>query len=101
MKLEEIKKIAAARTPGEWIFEEILNDVSKTYEVKIGNYFIEDEEYYPSAPNKNDAQFMVMAANKWDKLIDVVEVMIEHRDELIHVYGGFNILKALKALEQE
>lgn len=62
MTIEEMKKIADARTKGEWNY-------NGKFRVSIpgeeGDYFFRTE--------KASAAFIAMAANNWDKLMAVVD----------------------------
>ena len=68
MKLEEMKDIAKARTSGDW---EAIR-ASKIYQYDNVFYSITPDVETP-AKAISDSQFISMAANNWDKLIEVAE----------------------------
>lgn len=71
MTIEEMKKIAAARTKGKWIFEESLTDPDWVD--------MECPEVGHCSLKKDDAKFIAMAADNWDKLMAVVEAAQRNR----------------------
>ena len=94
MRLEEMKRIAEARTKGEWKIDhnkETYFTPSSIYSPKKRAWDEEDDEYnaicnFPRSCEYNfgsdphiepDAKFIAMAANNFDKLLKVVEAAKE------------------------
>lgn len=76
MKLEEMRKIANARTPGEW----------------SSSLFIETE-------GKEDAKFIALSANTYNLLLDIAEIADEARKFLYWHDSHRRLDSALKKLE--
>lgn len=108
MKLEEMKRIANARTKGPWHWTKF--DSIEGYEpytdgsngpgsrIKI----IEtDSRVYP--PGDNDADFIIMVANNWDKIMAVVEAAKEFCDAYVIKIDESTerMIETLKSLEEE
>lgn len=69
MQIEEMKRIADARTKGPWQWDELMKE---TITNDMGMAIIETESRcYP--PSDADADFIMMAENNWDKLMAVVD----------------------------
>lgn len=95
MKLEEMKRIAEARTKGKWRPESgLFEDIGYA---AIGPMH---EGENPDFTVMKDAQFIAMAANNWDKLIAVVEAAKKYRQEDTGVEDLCGLDDALKALEE-
>jgi len=79
MNLEEIKRIANARTKDKWFAADWWLPV----EISV---------------SKEDAEFIAMAANNWDKLMAVVEAAQEVLDGMGNFFAP-KLHAALKELE--
>jgi hypothetical protein len=79
MKLEDMEAIARERTRGEWFDE---NDSVSTQKGISSGYHKDndkvicttmDGEYVENPNYRSDTKFIAMAANHWDKLLEVVK----------------------------
>lgn len=91
LNISEMKKIAEARTKGEW--------TDHIYRVSCGIHLVS------TGMRAEDSEFIAMAANNWDKLIAVVEAAEAYRDSVR--FDGqplheeyLRIEKSLEALEE-
>lgn len=114
MRLEEMNRIADARTKGEWGFHTYDNRLEAKSFPYHGHRNVEILVSAGLISNPADKHFILMASNNWDKLIAVVEAAQEMRanfdsdyDEEMIPYEemiscGINKLsKALEELEKE
>ena len=84
MRWDECKKIAAARTPGEWgwfTYGNVLESrtAEKRYQIIVS----------ANHPEKKDSDFIAMAANKWDKIEKLAEA-IKYRIAQCRYEGNFH-----------
>lgn len=96
-----MKKIAAARTKGEWF--PIIG-----FDSKDGISTLLPTGENNKSATIGDLRFIAMAANKWDNLIAVVEaaknisnLYLENVQKNSHIAIQEKLLDALKALESE
>jgi hypothetical protein len=116
MKLEELRKLAEARTKGEWKPAEYstMDGIGSFTYVEGGTH----KDYWSGVRSivrygkKEDREFIAAAANHFDKLLDVVEAAprkcicgVSYYDgyngPMSHTDGCRNLKKALEALENE
>lgn len=102
MKLEEIKKIADARTKGEWLvggdYYNVIADLDGKNDVWPLFGISHSHPYY-----KANAKFIAMAANNIDKLIAIAEAsqqLIDNIFVLRFTGDEQNLKEKLKALEE-
>lgn len=105
MKLEEMKRIADARTKGEWFWSG--NTYGEYLKSRNGEDIllgIDAETGLYKKASEEDEAFIAMAANNWDKLMKVVEAAKEYCEcEHDHILGYpyQELLTALEELEKE
>lgn len=92
MKLSELRKIAEARTKGEW---ENLPDGS-------GHpYLCSEDEHIGDMSYFSDSEFIATMSNHIDRLLDVVEQAKLHAEEWhCHLEAQSRLKEALEALEK-
>ncbi len=74
MKLEQLRALLIARTPGDWKFCDMQADpLAGDYRVEsdVGNWLMDDSQYYPTAPDIEDARAIVAVMNLSDALIEL------------------------------
>ena len=106
MKISEMKRIAEARTKGEWSYYHESEDFWTHFSGRpsgITSLVKCDEVYLHCHNNKRDVEFIAMAANNFEKMLAVVEAakaifpVLERASQ-----SSFNRLEeALKALEEK
>lgn len=91
-------------TPTPWILQEVKSDADQSYRVisnannetdsfgsgwgdisDASGLIFHDAHYYPMAPNKEDAAFIVRAVNSYDSLVVYLEYAEE---ELTRIYDS-------------
>lgn len=99
MKLEEMKQIAARRSPGTWK-SYVIQDSYGNNDHGCGPGHGADQFYAgiedPSSPEE-DAEFIAMASNNWDKLMAVVEAGKHINDSMGHWFLNPDGPTALRA----
>lgn len=100
MKFEEMKRIADARTKGEWSVLSLGERINSRHKV-MSNWSADPLEITGDLMDIWDAKFIAMAANNWDKLIAVVEALKNlSNDGYLDEQMG-SVFKALEELEKE
>jgi hypothetical protein len=71
-----------SHTPTPWVFKNNHDDPTSnapSYSVEYGNgiTIFDDTAYYPQAPQKDDAAFIVLACNVHDELVALISDLLE------------------------
>lgn len=111
MKWEEIKAVAAERTPGLWRFERASGYWSW---IATDNDYVTRKDEYPNDMRNQDGAFITMVANNWvrlERVIDAVRKIVKDWENLVDdsedvctqitINGHSEIVKAFKELVQE
>lgn len=93
MKFEEMRKIAAARKPGKWEPDVITNSdfyifhsaMVPTYSHTLDDHNDAESRGSPKERAMKDAEFIAMAANNWDELMDLVDTQQKKINQLMAV----------------
>ena len=105
MKLENLKRIAAARTKGEWkAWGPEDNDGSGVSLQSVANYRapdffvgtmtdVDDIENGSVSLSFDDAEFIATAANTYDALIEIAEAAKDYEDHLPNLDPSFGASK--------
>jgi len=100
MNLENMKRVGELRTKGKWRYKfDPLQEKSRLWTTEDKYYLFNG---YSTKPNP-DFEFIALAANKWDKLMAVVEWAQKYTttSEPWEVSSLDKLRAALKALEQK
>lgn len=89
MKLEEMKRIAEARTKGEWCQEALGETDGRTLYVDNGKPNYEDWPTLAEDMPGEDAEFIALAANTYDQLLKIAECAKDLMGSTGKVYQGF------------
>lgn len=99
--IQEMKRIADARTKGNWIFKR--QNGFHAYIHTQDDYVIPspDKDTFPCNMLNDDAEFIAMAANNWDKLMAVVDAVekVSYEGKKPDWWDALN--NAYKELEKE
>lgn len=115
MTIEEMKRIAALRTPGKRYATDAEVWSGPEYKLDLGPYgytvslnpdesgWETDNGYSSYTIRQADAEFYAMAANNWDKLMAIVESADRAQKTYLAYADLFDLEldEALKALESE
>ncbi len=94
MKLEDLRNVANERTKGEWVYTK-LTVPGTNFRLQIGDFI------WPM--NDNNAEFIALAANTYDLLLDIAEAAKQcikfNRDDTAP-HPKFFLQEALEKLEK-